>query len=89
MKIAGIVAEYNPFHTGHAYQIACTRAQLGEDCAIVAVMSGHWVQGGRPAIADKWTRTRLALLGGADLVRVHDVKENVRAIRMTKAILNK
>ena len=30
MKIAGIVAEYNPFHTGHAYQIACTRAQLGE-----------------------------------------------------------
>ena len=68
MKIAGIVAEYNPFHTGHAYQIACTRAQLGEDCAIAAVMSGHWVQGGRPAIADKWTRTRLALLGGADLV---------------------
>ena len=68
MKIAGIVAEYNPFHTGHAYQIACTRAQLGEDCAVAAVMSGHWVQGGRPAIADKWTRTRLALLGGADLV---------------------
>ena len=68
MKIAGIVAEYNPFHTGHAYQIACTRAQLGEDCAIAAVMSGHWVQGGRPAIADKWTRTKLALLGGADLV---------------------
>ena len=68
MKIAGIVAEYNPFHTGHAYQIACTRAQLGEDCAVAAVMSGHWVQGGRPAIADKWTRARLALLGGADLV---------------------
>ena len=68
MKIAGIVAEYNPFHTGHAYQIACTRAQLGEDCAVAAVMSGHWVQGGRPAIADKWTRTKLALLGGADLV---------------------
>ena len=68
MKIAGIVAEYNPFHTGHAYQIACTRAQLGEDCAIAAVMSGHWVQGGRPAIVDKWTRTRLALLGGVDLV---------------------
>ena len=68
MKIAGIVAEYNPFHTGHAYQIACTRAQLGEDCAVAAVMSGHWVQGGRPAITDKWTRTKLALLGGADLV---------------------
>lgn len=68
MKIAGIVAEYNPFHTGHAYQIACTRAQLGEECAIVAVMSGHWVQGGRPAVLDKWTRAKLALLGGVDLV---------------------
>ena len=68
MKIAGIVAEYNPFHTGHAYQIACTRAALGADCAVAAVMSGNWVQGGRPAVLDKWTRARLALLGGADLV---------------------
>ena len=68
MKIAGIVAEYNPFHTGHAYQIACTRAVLGADCAVAAVMSGNWVQGGRPAVLDKWTRARLALLGGADLV---------------------
>ena len=65
MKIAGIVAEYNPFHTGHAYQIACTRAALGADCAVAAVMSGNWVQGGRPAVLDKWTRARLALLGGA------------------------
>ena len=31
-------------------------------------MSGHWVQGGRPAVLDKWTRARLALLGGVDLV---------------------
>ena len=68
MKIAGIVAEYNPFHTGHAYQIARTREVLGEDCAVVAVMSGHWVQGGRPAVLDKWTRAKLALLGGVDLV---------------------
>ena len=68
MKIAGIIAEYNPFHTGHAYQIACTREQLGADCAIVAVMSGHWVQGGRPAVLDKWTRAKLALLGGVDLI---------------------
>ena len=68
MKIAGIIAEYNPFHTGHAYQIARTRAALGEECAVLAVMSGNWVQGGRPAVLDKWTRTRLALLGGADLV---------------------
>ena len=68
MKIAGIVAEYNPFHRGHAYQIACTRERLEENCAIVAVMSGHWVQGGRPAVGDKWTRAGMALLGGADLV---------------------
>ena len=68
MEIAGIVAEYNPFHTGHAYQIDCTRQKLGEDCALVAVMSGHWVQGGRPAVVDKWTRARMALLGGVDLV---------------------
>ena len=68
MKIAGIVAEYNPFHTGHAYQIARTRELLGPGCAVVAVMSGHWVQGGRPAVLDKWTRARLALLGGVDLV---------------------
>lgn len=68
MKTAGIVAEYNPFHTGHAYQIAQTRAQLGEDTAIVCAMSGNWVQGARPAIVDKWLRARLALMGGADLV---------------------
>ena len=68
MKIAGIVAEYNPFHTGHAYQIACTRERLGEDSAVAAVMSGNWVQQGDCAIADKWTRARLALMGGVDLV---------------------
>lgn len=68
MKIAGIIAEYNPFHSGHAFQIAQTRAQLGGQPAIVCVMSGNWVQGARPAIADKWLRARLALMGGADLI---------------------
>lgn len=68
MQVIGIVAEYNPFHTGHAYQIARTRQVLERDCAVVAVMSGNWVQGGRPAVLDKWTRARLALLGGVDLV---------------------
>ena len=68
MRCAGIVAEYNPFHRGHAYQIARTRARLGPDAAIVCVMSGHWVQQADCAIADKWTRARLALMGGADLV---------------------
>ena len=68
MKTAGIVAEYNPFHTGHAYQINQTRVRLGEDCAVIAVMSGNWVQQADCAIADKWTRARLALMGGVDLV---------------------
>lgn len=68
MTTAGIVAEYNPFHTGHAYQISQTRQQLGEDTAVVVVMSGCWVQQAGCAVADKWTRARLALLGGADLV---------------------
>lgn len=68
MRIAGIVAEYNPFHTGHKHHIAATRRYLGEPCAVVCVMSGNWVQRGEAAIADKWTRTALALRGGADLV---------------------
>ena len=68
MRCAGIVAEYNPFHRGHAYQIAQTRAALGADAAVVCAMSGHWVQQAGCAIADKWVRARLALMGGADLV---------------------
>lgn len=68
MRTVGIVAEYNPFHSGHAYQIEQIRARLGGDTAVVCAMSGNWVQGGRPAVADKWLRARLALLGGADLI---------------------
>lgn len=68
MQIMGIVAEYNPFHTGHAYQIARSREQLGGDTAVIAAMSGNWVQQADCAIADKWTRARLALTGGVDLV---------------------
>ena len=68
MNIAGITAAYNPFHTGHAYQISALKAQLGPDTSVVAVMSGSWVQQGRPAVTDKWTRARMALNGGADLI---------------------
>ena len=68
MGAIGIVAEYNPFHTGHAGQIARTRAQLGRDLPVAAVMSGSWVQQADCAIADKWTRAKLALIGGVDLV---------------------
>lgn len=68
MITAGIVAEYNPFHAGHAHHIAETRRLLGADAAIVCVMSGNWVQRGDCAVFDKWTRARMALEGGADLV---------------------
>jgi len=67
MNIIGIVAEYNPFHNGHAYQIHTSKSALGAD-AVVAVMSGSFMQRGTPAIFDKWTRTELALLGGVNLV---------------------
>lgn len=67
MKIAGIIAEYNPFHTGHAYHIEKTKELTGADYIIV-VMSGDFVQRGAPALYSKHLRTRMALLGGADLV---------------------
>lgn len=68
MRAAGIIAEYNPFHSGHAHQIRQTRRLMGESCAVVCCMSGCWTQSGAPAAADKWTRARLAVMGGADLV---------------------
>lgn len=67
MTVAGVVAEYNPFHPGHAFHLGETRRALGE-CAVVAVMSGNFVQRGECAVFDKWTRARAALEGGADLV---------------------
>lgn len=68
MKITGIICEYNPFHLGHAAQIRKIRAQLGEDCAIVCLMSGDYVQRGAPAVFPKAARAKAALLSGADLV---------------------
>ena len=68
MRAVGIVAEYNPFHKGHAYHIAETRQLLGSDRPIICAMSGNWVQRGECALTDKWTRAALALKGGADLV---------------------
>lgn len=67
MKTAGIIAEYNPFHNGHRYQIAQLRQRTGADYVIVA-MSGNFVQRGTPAIMDKYARAGMALRGGADLV---------------------
>ena len=63
----GIIAEYNPFHNGHAYQISEIKKFFPAE-EIVAVMSGSFTQRGTPAILDKWTRARLAVLNGVDLV---------------------
>ena len=67
MRIAGIVAEYNPFHNGHAHHIRETRALSGCDYVVVC-MAGHFTQRGEPAILSKWDRVRMALSCGADAV---------------------
>lgn len=70
MRIAGIVAEYNPFHNGHAHHVEMTRSKNGgcEATHVVAVMSGSFVQRGEPAVMTKFDRARAALAGGVDLV---------------------
>lgn len=67
MKITGVVAEYNPFHNGHRFHLEETRA-ISRCDAVVAVMSGNFVQRGEPAAFDKWARARMALLCGVDAV---------------------
>ena len=67
MKIVGLIAEYNPFHNGHAYHLAESLRASGADYA-VAVMSGDFVQRGLPAVVDKYTRARMALISGVDAV---------------------
>lgn len=66
MKISGIICEYNPLHNGHLYHLSQVR-EGGAD-GIVAVMSGNFVQRGDAAILDKFTRARLAIQAGVDLV---------------------
>ena len=67
MEIVGVVAEYNPFHRGHALHLAQTRRALGEDAAVVCVLSGDFVQRGEPAVFAKHARAEAACRCGADL----------------------
>lgn len=67
MKVTGIIAEYNPFHKGHKYQIDYCKQKLNSDYVIVA-MSGDYVQRGTPALLPKHVRAEMALRCGADLV---------------------
>lgn len=67
MRTVGLIVEYNPFHNGHRYHLEQSLLASGSD-AVVAVMSGHFLQRGEPAVMDKWSRTEAALRGGCDLV---------------------
>ncbi len=67
MKTMAVICEYNPFHNGHKYQLTEHKEQLGAD-GVICLMSGSFVQRGAPAVYDKWTRAKDAVLNGADLV---------------------
>ncbi len=67
MRTIGIIAEYNPFHKGHAYHIQKSKDMTGAK-QVIAVMSGSFVQRGEPALFDKFLRTEAALKNGVDLV---------------------
>lgn len=67
MKTAAIIAEFNPFHNGHAYLIKQAKKITGAD-RIIVIMSGNFVQRGEPAFMDKYTRTAHAIQNGADVV---------------------
>ena len=64
----GIVAEYNPFHNGHLYQIEEIKKRMGKDMLTVAVVSGDFVQRGEFSYSDKWQKTEMALNHGVDIV---------------------
>ena len=68
MKTVSIVCEYNPFHRGHKYQLKKIKEEYGDDVCIVAIMSGNYTQRGDFAIADKFTRAKIAVLEGVSLV---------------------
>ena len=67
MKITGIITEYNPFHLGHLHHL--NNAKKDTNCdGVICIMSGNFVQRGMPALTDKWTRAKMAVLNGVDLV---------------------
>lgn len=67
MRVVGLIVEYNPFHNGHAYHIKKAK-QITKADYVIAVMSGNFLQRGVPALTDKWSRTKMALANGIDIV---------------------
>ena len=68
MKVVAIISEYNPFHLGHEHQVKELRRTLGEDTAIIAIMSGNFTQRAEPAVCDKTIRAEAAAECGINLV---------------------
>jgi len=66
-NVLGIIAEYNPFHNGHLYQIEEAKKQTGAEYVVV-VMSGNFTQRGNTSLINKWAKTQAALANGVDLV---------------------
>jgi predicted nucleotidyltransferase len=67
LKALGVIVEYNPFHNGHLFHLEAAKKKANPDVTI-AVMSGNFLQRGEPALVNKWYRTKMALLGGVDIV---------------------
>lgn len=67
MRAVGLITEYNPFHNGHLYHLRRS-LELADAKVSVAVMSGHFLQRGEPALVDKWVRAEMALAAGVDVV---------------------
>lgn len=67
MSIVGIITEYNPFHYGHLYHLHKAK-EITHSETLITIMNGNFVQRGEPALLDKWSRARMALANGADLV---------------------
>ena len=65
--VLGIIGEYNPFHNGHLYHLNESKKITGANYT-VAVISGNFVQRGNVALIDKWSRAKMAILNGVDLV---------------------
>lgn len=66
-KVLGIIAEYNPFHNGHLYHLETSKKITGCDYT-VAIISGNFTQRGSTSVVDKWSKTKMALQNGVDLV---------------------
>ena len=67
MKVIGVIAEYNPFHNGHLYQINKIK-ELYPDSIIIAVVSSSFTQRGDISILNKWDKTNICLNNGIDIV---------------------